>query len=423
MMTKMTPLAVSNDADLVGESLAGNRDAFGQIVARYQSLICSLAYSATGSLSQSEDLAQETFVTAWRQLPALREPEKLRGWLCRIARNLTCDALRKQGREPSHGGKMLEEISAIKSPELQPVEQTISNEEAAILWRSLERIPEAYREPLVLFYRENQSIETVAANLDLSEDTVKQRLSRGRKLLQEEVLAFVEGALKKTSPGKTFTLGVLAAIPLTATTVKAAAVGTTAAKAGTATKLGATFGSVIGFLPVLGSLYFSFKSSLEHAKSPRERQFMAWFFWILVVFPLLLIVLLIGLVFQHSSSQPFFAQGKKVIRMVLPFALLGYLFMVNIYAKRHHRQIQTEDGTRTEPMTHWRRKEYLENLHRNGSKAQVYLYLSLACAMSTDVSIEFRRVWNGDRSHLLFLAFLSGFTLLMLVQAWRRRPR
>jgi hypothetical protein len=150
---------------------------------------------------------------------------------------------------------------------------------------------------------------------------------------------------------------------------------------------------------------------------------MAWFFWILVVFPLLLIVLLIGLVFQHSSSQPFFAQGKKVIRMVLPFALLGYLFMVNIYAKRHHRQIQTEDGTRTEPMTHWRRKEYLENLHRNGSKAQVYLYLSLACAMSTDVSIEFRRVWNGDRSHLLFLAFLSGFTLLMLVQAWRRRPR
>jgi len=77
-----------NDADLVAASLSGNRDAFGQIVARYQSLVCSLAYSATGSLSQSEDLAQDTFVTAWKRLRDLREPEKLRAWLCGIARNL-----------------------------------------------------------------------------------------------------------------------------------------------------------------------------------------------------------------------------------------------------------------------------------------------------------------------------------------------
>jgi DNA-directed RNA polymerase specialized sigma24 family protein len=70
--------ATRNDAELVGESLSGNRNAFEQIVSRYQSLVCSLAYSATGSLSQSEDLAQETFVTAWKQLADLREPGKLR---------------------------------------------------------------------------------------------------------------------------------------------------------------------------------------------------------------------------------------------------------------------------------------------------------------------------------------------------------
>ena len=74
----------------------------------------------------------------------------------------------------------------------------------------------------MLFYREHQSIETVAANLDLTEDTVKQRLSRGRKMLQEQVLAFVEGALSRTNPGKTFTLGVLAALPAAmATSAKA----------------------------------------------------------------------------------------------------------------------------------------------------------------------------------------------------------
>jgi Na+/glutamate symporter len=140
------------------------------------------------------------------------------------------------------------------------------------LWRSLERIPEAFREPLVLFYRENQSVETVAANLDLSEDAVKQRLSRGRKLLQEEVLAFVEGALKKTSPDKTFTLGVLTALSVTGTTTKAAAVGTTMAKVGAAAKIGAAFASAISFLPIIGGFYFSKKARDEAAKSPRERQ-------------------------------------------------------------------------------------------------------------------------------------------------------
>jgi len=97
----------SSDADLVTQSLAGDRDAFGWIVARYQALLCSLAYSTTGSLSQSEDLAQETFVTAWKQLADLREPEKLRAWLCRISRNLTYDALRKDGREPIHKAEPL----------------------------------------------------------------------------------------------------------------------------------------------------------------------------------------------------------------------------------------------------------------------------------------------------------------------------
>src|SRR2546423_13770486 len=101
-MTQAMKTTDSSDSELVTESLAGNREAFGWIVARYQSLLCSLAYSATGSLSQSEDLAQETFVAAWKQIADLREPEKLRSWLGRISRNPTYDALRRQGREPLH---------------------------------------------------------------------------------------------------------------------------------------------------------------------------------------------------------------------------------------------------------------------------------------------------------------------------------
>src|SRR5438270_11977219 len=110
MMAQAVKTTHLNDAELVAQSLAGNRDAFGRIVTRYQTLLCSLAYSATGSVSQSEDLAQETFVTAWKQLADLREPEKLRSWLCRISRNLTYNALLRQGREPIHKAESLEEI-------------------------------------------------------------------------------------------------------------------------------------------------------------------------------------------------------------------------------------------------------------------------------------------------------------------------
>ena len=83
--TEVMHAAEFSDADLVAESRTGDREAFGRIVERYQTLIASLAYCATGDLSRSEDLAQETFVSAWKQLPELREPAKLRPWLCSIA--------------------------------------------------------------------------------------------------------------------------------------------------------------------------------------------------------------------------------------------------------------------------------------------------------------------------------------------------
>ncbi len=57
------------DAELVSSTLAGNRDAFNRIVSRYQILICSLAYSRIGNLGLSEDVAQETFITAWKASP------------------------------------------------------------------------------------------------------------------------------------------------------------------------------------------------------------------------------------------------------------------------------------------------------------------------------------------------------------------
>jgi RNA polymerase sigma factor (sigma-70 family) len=253
MMTNRIMTAVQDtDAELVSRTLAGDRDAFSRIVSRYQILICSLAYSRIGHLGLSEDVAQETFITAWKHLRLLREPEKLRAWLCGIVRNRIHKSLQREGREPVRAAESLERVDDSPAQEALPSEQTIGREEEAILWRSLERIPELYREPLILFYREHQSVEQVAAELELSEDAVKQRLSRGRKLLQEEVQAFVEDTLRRTAPGQAFSGAVLAALPA----APAAALGVGAAGKGTAMAKTGLLGMWLApFIGILGGIF------------------------------------------------------------------------------------------------------------------------------------------------------------------------
>jgi hypothetical protein len=137
----------------------------------------------------------------------------------------------------------------------------------------LERIPESYREPLILYYRNHESIEQVALALELSEEVVRQRLTRGRKLLLKEVLAFVEGALERTSPGPAFTKGVMAVLPVMAGSAKATAVSATYATTVAATKNAASLGLVGSGFAILGSGFVSARAVADNAKSQRERKF------------------------------------------------------------------------------------------------------------------------------------------------------
>jgi hypothetical protein len=117
----------------------------------------------------------------------------------------------------------------------------------------LEKIPALYREPLILFYRERQSIERVAAALELSEDTVKQRLSRGRKLLHAEVEAFVQETLRRTVPGEAFSGAVVAMLPLAAgPAVGAAGASVTANGTAAAAKSGFLASLLVPLAPFIG---------------------------------------------------------------------------------------------------------------------------------------------------------------------------
>ena len=271
----LTELETTADEDLVLASLGGDREAFGHIVERYQRLLCSLAYSAVGNLSESEDIAQEAFITAWQKMSDLKDPAKLRPWLCGIVRFKASRSRRKDAREPVSGADDLESLEEHSDDDPSVQDNTIREEEQAILWHSLEQIPEKYREPLVLYYREHQSIEHVAVELDLKEDAVKQRLSRGRKMLKEQAMSFVEGALSRSTPGKTFTVAVMAALATISPPAKAAGIGAAAAAVGKGaggiaktTLLAAVLASVSGLV----SSVMALRMNLNQSRTKRERR-------------------------------------------------------------------------------------------------------------------------------------------------------
>jgi RNA polymerase sigma factor (sigma-70 family) len=272
------------DAELVAQALTGDRDAFQKIVERYKILVCSLAYTATGNLSQSEDIAQETFIVAWTQLDHLAQPEKLRPWLCGIMRNHVRRNARNNVHEPTHAAESLDVVEETADVVSAPVDHAISNEEKAILWRALEKMPEIYREPLVLFYREHQSIETVARDLELTEDAVKQRLSRGRKMLHEQMLAFVEGALGRTVPDKAFSGAVMAMLPMGAAS---AATATLTAKSGAAAKSGflatwlAPLAPFIGILAGIGAQWLMIRETTTDRKLRSKKLFYVVAGWVI----------------------------------------------------------------------------------------------------------------------------------------------
>lgn len=271
MFGKRNKLAGATDLNLVNFSLGGDREAFCQIVSRYQNLLCSVAYSSIGDLKQSEDIAQEAFVEAWRKLDTLREPEKLKAWLCAILRFKISNHCRGQANHPVTGAEELQDhhFDNIKTEEMDEV--VIRQQHETLLWKALENIDPTYREPLILFYREQLSVELVAAELDLSVDTAKQRLSRGRKLLKRAMSSFVEDALQRSKPGVAFTAAVLVAIGGISPPTKAAGFGAASMKAGSFFNI-ATVLSLLATFSGLASSFFGLKAALEQSRTQAERQ-------------------------------------------------------------------------------------------------------------------------------------------------------
>jgi RNA polymerase sigma factor (sigma-70 family) len=189
---------------------------FAEVVRQHQSGVCAAAYGVTGDRALSEDIAQETFIAAWRSLATLHDPSKLRAWLRGIARNLAYKARRKVAPVEQLGDLVAGDDLA---------RDAIARDQARLVWAAMRELPETYREALVLYYWEDQSARQLAEALGITEAAAMQRLSRGRALLRDEVQRLVEGTLRRARPGAVLTAAILAAVAATAAGTAPAAAG------------------------------------------------------------------------------------------------------------------------------------------------------------------------------------------------------
>jgi RNA polymerase sigma-70 factor (ECF subfamily) len=179
-----------DDAQLVARSLAQEHEAFGQLIDRHTSAIVSLAYRMVGSLAEAEDLAQETFLTAYKALATFRADSKFSTWLYRIAANKCKDWLRV--KRPGQGQYDLDADESLdlyvaeeRTPEVLLSQQQVAQE----LEQAIQRLPPLYREAFVLKHVEGLSYEEMEEILGVSGDTLKMRVYKGRVQLSRELAA------------------------------------------------------------------------------------------------------------------------------------------------------------------------------------------------------------------------------------------
>lgn len=189
-MTMLSPQrieapAAPSDASLVEEVLRGNLEAFSVLMRRYNQQLYRIVRGMTGDDATAEDVVQQAYLSAYRHLEQLEERAHVGAWLKRIA---VREAFRAR-REAARLGLLRKEAEHAKVVPLPsaPEQRLAAREWVQLVQAAIDELPDAYREVLVMRKVEHLSTEETADLLAVSQQNVRVRLHRARKLLAERL--------------------------------------------------------------------------------------------------------------------------------------------------------------------------------------------------------------------------------------------
>jgi len=177
----------NSDAELIQRTLAGDQRAFSTLVRRYQKPLHALVWRKIGDFHIAEEIAQDIFLSVYKKLQTLKNPNRFAGWLYVIATR-RCIAWLKKKRIP------MESLDAMPPDELEELayaqyhaeqqEEFVSEKHREIVKRLLQKLPESERTVVTLHYLGDMTCEDISKFLGVSPNTVKSRLHRARKRLK-----------------------------------------------------------------------------------------------------------------------------------------------------------------------------------------------------------------------------------------------
>ncbi len=178
-----------SDAKLVEAALAGDRDAFGDLVSRYQHRLYNALLRIVGSREDAADAAQDAFIQAYQKLESFRGESGFYTWLCRIAMNMAFS--RRRRRRPTASLDEAKDRVGEEPVDHQtsPLDGAVRKEEVLQVQTALANLGDQHSKILVLREIEGCSYETIADILKLPVGTVRSRLFRARMQLRDKLLS------------------------------------------------------------------------------------------------------------------------------------------------------------------------------------------------------------------------------------------
>ncbi|MDN5346996.1 MAG: polymerase sigma-70 factor, subfamily [Clostridia bacterium] len=189
------------DAELVALVVGGNKEAFAELVKRYQRQVYSLAYRLVNNQEDALDLSQDIFLKLYQNLGKYDPQRPFSPWLYRLACNVCYTSLRRRPQEALPLDKVIE-FTPLVPLDGGPEDYYESREVQELVRRAIAELPENYRVPIVLRYLENLTYQQIADIMELPLSTIETRLYRGKALLQKRLSLVLErGARRELSRG------------------------------------------------------------------------------------------------------------------------------------------------------------------------------------------------------------------------------
>ncbi len=163
--------------------LQGDADLYGEIISAYKKAVFSMCYRMVYQHQEAEDLSQEVFLKAYRNLGKYNREMKFSTWILSITKNTCIDYLRKTRVE----GVPLEEGLHSREAPISAEEAYLYQEQKREIERAIAALPEEYRLLIILYHQQGQSYKEIARMENLPMSLVKNRLYRGRKMLKEKL--------------------------------------------------------------------------------------------------------------------------------------------------------------------------------------------------------------------------------------------